>query len=123
MHPEQAQGAQQRPHPLRELGARADEERRLAGAPRGAEDQVAVQRAAPGRPGQVLLHRGPPQPRLGDDLVELPDQRRLGQRGQLGKGCADRVGPERPAVERRSRDGMAEQVVEQGALVGRQLLG
>ena len=46
--------------------------------------------------GCVLLDRGEPQPRVGDDAVELLHQRRLGERWQLFEG---HVRPERVATE------------------------
>ena len=90
-HPEQGEGAHQEPDPAGELGAGADEERGLAGAPRGAEDVVVEQRLGGVRSGQVGLHRGEPQAGVGDDLVEPFDQRLLVEGGQLGERRADRV--------------------------------
>jgi hypothetical protein len=68
---------------------------------------------------------GAPEPAVGDDLVEMVHQHRLGQRGQIAQRyvAADGIRAQDPAVVRRVRDGMPQQALQPAALVGRQLFG
>jgi hypothetical protein len=99
-HPEQGERAHQQPHPAGELGAGADEEGGLPGAPGGAEDVVVEQRRGGVRACQVGVHRGEAQSGIGDDLVEPLDERLLAEGGQLRERGAGRVRADRLPVER-----------------------
>ncbi len=123
--PDSREQSQRGCHPEPELLLAVDDERAEAARPGRGEDAVAVQvqRAGVGAV-EVLLELGQPQPRVGDDPVELVDQGRLRERRQLLERdlAPAGLGAERLPVVGRGGGRVREQIPQALSLEVEQLL-